>query len=89
MECFFIKFSIRFILYTGKSSTIEDFVKTSKEIKSFLNEIFPNFLNRKNFTITYPKGEPLSVNIIICIFKIILKYGLEKIFAKFYIKQNK
>lgn len=89
LECFFIKFSIRFILYTGKSSTIEDFVKTSREVKSFLNEIFPNFLNRKNFTITYPKGEPLSVNIIICIFKIILKYGLEKIFAKFYIKQNK
>ena len=89
LECFFIKFSIRFILYTGKTSTIEDFVKTSKEIKLFLNEIFPNFLNKKNFTITYPTGEPLSVNIIICIFKIILKYGLEKIFAKFYIKQNK
>ena len=88
LECFFIKFSIRFVLYTGKNAEIEDFAETSKEIKSFLNEIFPNFLKRKNFTITYPKGEPLSVNIIICIFKMILKYGLEKIFAKFYIKKN-
>ena len=86
LECFFIKFSIRFLLYTGKNAKIEDFLKTTKEIKSFLDEIFPNFLNRQNFTLTYPKGEPLNVNIIICIFKIILKYGLEKIFVKFYIK---
>lgn len=86
LECFFIKFSIRFLLYTGKKSKIEDFIETSNEIKSFLNEYFPNFLNNKNFTMMYPKGEPIQVNIIICIFKLILKYGLEKIFAKFYTK---
>ena len=86
LECFFIKFSIRFLLYTGKNSKIEDFIEISREIKLFLNEYFPNFLNKKNFTMTYPKGEPIQVNIIICIFKLILKYGLEKIFAKFYTK---
>lgn len=84
LEYFFIKFSTRFILHSGRHSGSRELVETVERMHAFLLELFPKYLQNSNLSPFRPDGESLVASTAVWTAMILRRTGLERAFLSLY-----
>ena len=87
VDYFYVRLILYYLLYSGRYSSKEKFIKEYKYLKDYLNNNIPNYKNilRKKI----PKDEDRKVKLILKLFGIIDRFNLINIFSSFYCKGDK
>lgn len=88
-QYFIIRYTIWYLLYSGKGSKSEEFYLQYKKYFNWLEENITNFEENKNIHFFGPKGEDRKIGFIIFCFMQLHKLNLIKFFAKIYCNPRK
>ena len=86
-EYFIIRYIVWYLLYSGKNSNSDIFIKHYNKYFNWIKENIPNYKNNKNIKIFGPKGEDKKVGFTIFMFILLHKLNLIKLFSKIYCKR--
>lgn len=86
LEYFYIKYSIWFLLFSGRKSGTANMSSAYSDIFKNLKELFPNYLKNQQISMFKPKGERFSVRAIIFFAVIMKKAGILEYILRIYSK---
>lgn len=84
VEFFFLRYIIWYILLDGRKSTPKEILAGFDLFFSWLQKNFAHFANNPLVGLFSPKGEPFQNRLFLCIFMILYKFNLIKLFLRLY-----
>ncbi len=84
LEYFYIKYSIWFLLFSGRGAGVKLLDDAYHGIFSNLEQLFPDYIKNKQISLLRPKGERFIVKITVSIIITLKKIGLDRLFFRLY-----
>lgn len=88
-QYYIIRYIIWYLLYSGKNSSYDRFIKEYNKLFNWLDNNIPSYKKNQYLSLFKLEGEPVKYRLIILIFMFIHKFRLIKLFAKVYCKGGK
>lgn len=86
IEMYFIRYIVWYLLFTTKKAKYNAISEQYDKLFNWLEEKFPNYKKNPLIGINTPKGEILSVRILIAVFMVMHKLKLGKLLVRIYSK---
>ncbi|PIV85988.1 MAG: hypothetical protein COW50_03975 [Candidatus Moranbacteria bacterium CG17_big_fil_post_rev_8_21_14_2_50_41_107] len=86
VEFYFTRYIVWYLLFAGRNSTPLRMVSEFRRTFDWLKQNFPKFLQNRNISLFFPKGETLKNRVAVYIFVALYRLKLIPFFFQFYSK---